>query len=460
MHLSTPATLLLLATTLTAQSPTWTQTSPAAAPGIRRDGAMAWDQPNNRLLLYGGVTQTPSTILAETWGYNGTTWTLLNPATAGAPRWGHRLVRNPATNRLLTFGGRSPTLSGFANDTAEWTGSTWSTIPTPTAPSARYGYAMAFDSVRQVAVLFGGRTASASKNDTWEFDGVAWTERFPAHSPSPRQDAAMHFDASLNRTILFGGRQLELDLVLGGTWSYDGDDWTQLAPANTPSPRYAMGTVFDSTRHRVVLYGGFDGEQLLQETYEFTGSDWRAITTANLPTNTAEAYSGYDPARKKFVLFGGFGGSFLNTTWEFNGGGTGSFATYGEACSPSEPTLVPALTGGVPTVNQPFTLDLTSIPNGSDVAAWGFGTSNQTWQGLPLPLDLSILGITGCELLAAPDVLELSLVAANSASFTLNIPNTPTLANATLYVQGILLSFAGPNLFVATSQGGRIVIGL
>lgn len=451
------AAFLLLATSLLAQA-TWTQTQPATVPTIRRDGAMAWDAANNRLLMYGGVQPTPSTLLGETWGYNGS-WTQLNPATAGIARWGHRMVRNSNNNHLIVFGGRSPTLSGFADDTVEWTGSTWTTIPTPTAPSPRHLYAMCYDSVRNVVVLFGGRTTNESKNDTWEYDGITWTERFPLHSPSPRQDAAMVFDPGLNRTVLFGGREVDLDIVLGGTWLYDGNDWVNATPAVTPSPRFSMSVVFDSTRQRTVMYGGFDGTAMQTETYEFTGSDWNVVATANHPGNTSEAFYGYDPVRKKTVLFGGFGDAFLNDTWEFAGATGGTFSIYGSPCTPSEPGTLATLTGSVPTLGQALQLDIGNILNASDVVAWAFGTSNLAWQGLPLPQDLGLIGLSGCQLLAAPDFLDLTLVTANTSSYSLNVPSTQSLLNATIYTQGLLLSLTGPNLFVGTSAGGRIVLG-
>lgn len=41
-------------------------------------------------------------------------------------------------------------------------------------------------------------------NDTWEWDGQSWTQ-VEADGPSPRSDHVMAFDSIRNRTILFGG---------------------------------------------------------------------------------------------------------------------------------------------------------------------------------------------------------------------------------------------------------------
>ena len=47
-------------------------------------------------------------------------------------------------------------------------------------PSARFGHAMTYDSVRSRTVLFGGSSLIGgqvgSANDTWEWDGEFWTQ--------------------------------------------------------------------------------------------------------------------------------------------------------------------------------------------------------------------------------------------------------------------------------------------
>src|SRR5262245_44053785 len=108
-------TLAILAATCADVVPAqnWTQATPAASPSIRRSGAMAFDPTApGRVILYGGTTPGPGTILGETWAFT-STWTLLTPATTAGPRWGHRMVTDTQNNRLLSFGGRSPLISGF-----------------------------------------------------------------------------------------------------------------------------------------------------------------------------------------------------------------------------------------------------------------------------------------------------------------------------------------------------------
>ena len=67
---------------------------------------------------------------------------------------------------------------------------------------------MAYDSDRDVVVLFGGQDASGNVlDDTWEWDGTTWLQVFsPGGPPTPRMDHAMIYDAASGNTIMHGGR--------------------------------------------------------------------------------------------------------------------------------------------------------------------------------------------------------------------------------------------------------------
>ena len=73
------------------------------------------------------------------------------------------------------------------------------------SPPARYSPAMAYDSVRQRVVLFGGRGSSWLFGDTWEWDGSSWTLRTPTTSPRARLGCAMAYDSERRRQVLLGG---------------------------------------------------------------------------------------------------------------------------------------------------------------------------------------------------------------------------------------------------------------
>src|SRR5204862_2912963 len=87
-------------------------------------------------------------------------------------REGAGLAYDSARNVAVLFGGSGA--GGTSADTREWTGMQW-TQRASTGPSARYYYAIVYDSARHVTVLFGG--SNTSVGDTWEWDGIQWSLR-------------------------------------------------------------------------------------------------------------------------------------------------------------------------------------------------------------------------------------------------------------------------------------------
>lgn len=456
-----PLAIAAAAATVSAQ--TWLDKTPSltTTPSFRRTGAMAFDGTANRLILYGGVAPTPAVILDETWSYNGTLWTKLNPAGGAAARWGHQLVRHTPSNQLITFGGRSPTISGLANDLYAWNGTVWATMPTNAPPPARFRYGMAFDSLRNRIVMFGGRGLTQVFDDTWELEigglSSTWTHVTTANSPPPREDMVMAYDSSLNRTVLFGGYDPATDTLLGDTWEYDGVDWQQRTITNGPSARYRTAAAFDSTRKRIVMYGGFDGTDMAIETWEYVGGAWNLVSAGGSQLAT-ETYNAFDSQRNKFVTFGGVGASFSTETWEFTGANTGALGSFGVACPTSVGVAFPT-TLAAPHLNSTYTIDWQNLPLNTPAVITVHGASNVSWSGIPLPFELSILGLAGCNLLVSGDIVGIDPAAGGFASTSLAIPNTPSLVNTSFFSQILIPDADAANSVGGTSLGARSLIG-
>ena len=64
-----------------------------------------------------------------------------------------------------------------------------------------------------------------------------WVQMTPANSPSDRSQHAMAYDSVIQKVVLFGGRD---GSTLNDTWKYDGVDWTQVATANSPGARSCL----------------------------------------------------------------------------------------------------------------------------------------------------------------------------------------------------------------------------
>ncbi|MBI2394594.1 MAG: hypothetical protein HYV09_33805, partial [Deltaproteobacteria bacterium] len=293
-------------------------------PAARRSHAAAYDSSRQTAVIYGG---SRNGAIAETWEFKDSKWS------RGAGEVGERLLAASAydswRNRIVLFGGTPGT--GVLNDTWEWTGFGWSqactTAPCSSSmPSARWGAAGAYDSARRQFVIFGGRDAF-DLNDTWEFDGAQWVQRCTAAPcsttrPSERYGAAMAFDSKRGRAVLFGGTG-----GMAETWEWNGSAWARAcdtAPCSTTLPpgRKFAAAAFDSDRNRVVVFGGAGTAWLsvLGDTWEYTGTAWVQVATTG-PSAREQARLAYDPVRKKTILFGGYasGGGALGDTWEWDG---------------------------------------------------------------------------------------------------------------------------------------------
>ncbi|MBX3464680.1 MAG: hypothetical protein KF830_16040 [Planctomycetes bacterium] len=450
-----PCAIAASAAALTGQS--WQQLNPTASPSVRRAGAMAFDATANRLILHGGLLPAPADVLNETWSWNGTTWTLLNPVGGSPPRWGHQLVRDTAQNRLITFGGRSPTINSLASDTYAWTGSAWSLVPTPNSPPARFRYGLAYDSRRNRVVLFGGRGLTQVFADTWEFNGITWTQAATPLAPPPREDMVMAYDAGLARTVLFGGYDPATDTVRGDTWEWDGSVWQPRAIDGGPGPRFRAAGIFDSFRQRIVMYGGFDGGSIRNETWEYAGGAWNQVSAVGTPFAT-EMYAGYDSQRRRFATFGGVGSEFSDDTWEYTGATTGALGTFGIGCPTSVGIAFPTAPLP-PRINSTYTIEWQNLPVTTPAVIIVHGVSNTQWNGVPLPFELTVLDLAGCNLLVSADLVGIEAAAGGNATTTLTIPNTPAFVSTSIYSQILIPDPAAFNAVGGASIGARSLLG-
>jgi len=255
-------------------------------------------------------------------------WMPASPATAPVARYGHAMAYDSQRGVTVLFGGGDNPNSPIAlSDTWEWNGVTWTQRASFAFPPGRLYYAMAYDSARGVTVLFGGLlNGSGLLADTWEWDGTNWTQRTPATSAPARYGHAMVFDSARGVTLLFGGNPV----IAGGsgsplndTWEWNGTNWTQRTPATAPPGRYLHAMAYDGVRHVTVLFGGggsipqYGFPPPLGDTWEWNGTNWAARTPAAAPSARFWHTMAYG-TQGTTVLFGGWSAS-MNDTWEWNG---------------------------------------------------------------------------------------------------------------------------------------------
>jgi len=313
----------LIAPTLS-QEPEWRRVYPSASPTPRIQAKMAYDGARNVVVLFGGwqgvdrYNQGPESD--ETWLWNGKDWTRLNPAVRPAARHGHAMAYDSIRQEVVLFGGVDEATGQIFGDTWVWNGSSWIQKHPLHSPSPRFFHSMAFDEARGTVVLFGGAPMwSGGPNETWLWNGDDWTRVYPINSPPLRWAAAMAYDAARGITLLFGG--WGGGSGLNDTWSWDGTNWSLLVVPTSPPLRWQHAMAYDAERKKVVMFAGLTPPAFPADTWVWNGSDWQAAPTPPELTLRVNYALSYDGRGKQILMFGGDTNtsegnfSFLNETW-------------------------------------------------------------------------------------------------------------------------------------------------
>lgn len=182
--------------------------------------------------------------------------------------------------------------------------------------------ALADDPVDGYVVLFGGENTTAYVNQTWVFNGSAWSELTPANSPSPRELPAMSWDPVDGYVLLFGGDWYDstnTQHVFGDTWSFVGGVWTSHAVRSGPAPATAPDLAYSPSEGGMVLFGGYNASlAYFSVTWLYAGGSWTQLHPASSPPARADAALVEDTADGSLLMFGGVGsGASFNDTWRY-----------------------------------------------------------------------------------------------------------------------------------------------
>ena len=442
------------ATTAEWNGSSWTVLSDS--PSKRYQHSMVHDSLRDKTVLFGG--RAPNNLLmGDTWEWDGAEWRQVSNTGPAARRW-HSMAYDNQRGVSVLFGGQDG--SGLIGDTWEWDGTAWTQVggSSPSAPSPRKNHAIAYDSQRGVSVLFGGQGGSGLIGDTWEWNGTAWAQvgGSSPSAPSPRREYAMAYDSQRGVSVLFGGE--DHSGLLGDTWEWDGSSWTQAATAG-PAARQTHAMAYNSLRGFTVLFGGQDSNfNRLGDRWSWDGSSWAQLTATSPAARNSHALA-YDPQRESMVLFAGKDGSgnYLGDTWESRF--TSGFAQpYGAGCGTGPLFLTPA-TNSTPQIDQSAEANLFHVP--SALAFVSLGWSRTTAGSFALPLSLAGFGAPGCELLQSGEDLSLPTTTGpnSTATFQMAIPNIQELVGARIYLQAWAPDAGYNSAGLITSNGLEWVIG-
>ena len=292
----------------------WTQRAFAAAPHARFNHGMCYDSGRGRVVVFGGrYSLSTFSYFGDTWEWDGNVWTRV--ATTGpAIRVSPQLAYDSVRQRVVLYGGYGESSTYY--DTWEWNGSIWQLRATsgPQLSTANSNGTMVFDSARARTVLFD--FPNSGPGQTWEWDGTVWVQKFPATRPTTK--GVLAYDAARQRTVHFGQQG-------GGTWEWDGTNWLEKNPTLAPPPRISgFAMAFHPGRARVILHGGMTAVfpyTYLGDTWEFDGTTWTQFTPATSPEARRYHTMAYDTSRQQLVLFGGTnhptnGQAAANDLWE------------------------------------------------------------------------------------------------------------------------------------------------
>jgi hypothetical protein len=253
-------------------------------------------------------------------------WTEQHPAHSPSARLAPTAY-DAANGTVVLFGSPNfPDNGVFLHDTWTWNGHDWTLRHPKHHPPGRGLPDLAYDPARRNVVLFGGVTGTPQDpqvhDDTWTWNGTDWTEQHPADSPPGRFAFPLVTDPATNGILLFGGAGPGFAL-LNDTWTWDGRDWTQRHPVITPEPDSSMAS--DPATHTVVAFGGGSPfnptTPLVDSTWTWDGTNWTLQNPAHRPSPRAGAATSFDRAAGNVVLFSGSIGPFATNdeTWTWDG---------------------------------------------------------------------------------------------------------------------------------------------
>jgi hypothetical protein len=274
----------LVTKTFTALAPA----TPGGQPSARRGHVAAWDQPRNRMLVWGGIDGAGTLATTDAWALDFTVvppaWQKLSTTgTPPSPRFGCAAALDATGARWFIFGG-STDLGGGLSElysldlvTLAWTQHHGRNAAG--APGDRLNAAGAFDTAARAFLVFGGNdaTTGADRGDLWAWDVAqgAWRGPLPG-SPAGRARAAFFSGAPVH---LFSGVASLLQPPANMLDELQALDvratppWTVLA---TTGPAARFGSAHTTRDGKLYVFAGGTtgpgGQAALADLWEYTPS--------------------------------------------------------------------------------------------------------------------------------------------------------------------------------------------
>ena len=306
----------------------------------------------------------PLVFTVATSGSGAGQWSNLNPSNPPAARFGHTLVSDSASDRVIMFGGGANcaplgdtwllTNASGQNGAAAWT----QLAPAGTGPDARWHANAVYDAATNRMVVFGGAAggycagAPPLRNDVWVLSNAnglggapAWSQLLPSGAAPPAMGASTSvYDAVSNRLIVFGGNRNigNCFFETNATWILTfangvggSPAWIQVSPTGGPPiARFNHTAVYDAAANQMIVSGGQNscGGTLYSDTWALAHANglggtptWIALAPFGQSSHTAVI----DAAQHRMLSFAGSVPAMTNSVRVMSG----TDATTGQAWS-------------------------------------------------------------------------------------------------------------------------------
>jgi hypothetical protein len=259
----------------------------------------------------------------------------------------------------------------------------------------------------------------------------------------------MCFDPATERVLLFGGFDATRGITYSDTWTWDGIGWQQRQPSTPPYPRASSAMTLDVARQRVVLHGGNSFDPF---TWEWDGAEWRLLLLAG-PAPTGNARMAYDAVRRS-VTYLCMANFFLPLeTWVYRTDTPADFVPFGNGCAGSVGTPELTAPAGLAWLGDTFRTRVDAVAGNSPGAVFVNGLSATA------PIDLTPVGLPGCNRFVTIDDSCFVLPANGLAEWVVDVPNDPFFAGVQLHQQVLVLDPSAAN-GACVSNAATITVGI
>jgi hypothetical protein len=304
-------------------------------PAPRSGASLAFDQKQNRLVLFGGAAG--QTRFDDTWTWDGSSWTRADVAVRPPARSGAAAAYEPLSGVVIHGGSRAGNAPRpAAADTWLWDGKSWRLLAED-GPRSDFGVALAYEQTSSSLIAY-AQGAPPSAGETWRLTGARW-QLVDSASPYLNQ-ALLSWDG---RNLILVGQPFgpERGQYRTQTWAWQSGSWARLHPAVDFPANYALAGAYDPGSRRIIGVAG-------GETWTWDGSTWARLHSVHQPAIGFGGSAAYSPSKRQVIVFGGqdMGGVPADQLWAWNGSDwnrlSGSFASPA-AVSPgtTKPTPIP-----------------------------------------------------------------------------------------------------------------------